>query len=85
MNARFVDRFAPASSKISQPTLHQLSNFRRFLASGGYKPINKTPNQLSKHLFLQHYLAHIGTFGWREATAISFSIIWLRRRFLYSN
>lgn len=74
---RFVDPIRTGfTSKISQPTLYQLSKLPAlgvFLASKLiYKPINKNAKPLSKHLFYNDYLAHIGTFGWREQHNIVF-------------
>jgi SAM-dependent methyltransferase len=62
------------TSKISQPTLYQLSKLPTlgvFLASKlVYKPLDKTP--IGKRLFYHEYLTHLGTFGWREQHNIVF-------------
>ncbi|HEX8248731.1 MAG TPA: methyltransferase domain-containing protein [Pyrinomonadaceae bacterium] len=62
------------TSKISQPTLYQLSKLPTlgvFLASKlVYKPLDKTP--FGKKLFYHEYLSHLGTFGWREQHNIVF-------------
>ena len=62
------------TSKISQPTLYQLSKLPTlgvFLASKlVYKPLDKTP--LGKKLFYHEYLTQLGTFGWREQHNIVF-------------
>jgi SAM-dependent methyltransferase len=62
------------TSKISQPTLYQLSKLPTlgvFLASKlVYKPLDKTP--IGKKLFYHEYLSHLGTFGWREQHNIVF-------------
>jgi SAM-dependent methyltransferase len=62
------------TSKISQPTLYQLSKLPTlgvFLASKlVYKPLNKTP--IGKKLFYHEYLTQLGAFGWREQHNIVF-------------
>jgi SAM-dependent methyltransferase len=62
------------TSRISQPTLYQLSKLPTlgiFLASKFvYKPLDKTP--IGKKLFYHEYLTHLGAFGWREQHNIVF-------------
>jgi hypothetical protein len=62
------------TSKINQPTLFQLSKLPTlgvYLASKLiYKPLGKT--SFGKKLFYHEYLAHLGSFGWREQHNIVF-------------
>ncbi|MGI8469845.1 MAG: methyltransferase domain-containing protein [Pyrinomonadaceae bacterium] len=62
------------TSKISQPTLYQLSKLPTlavYLASKLiYKPLDKT--SLGRKLFYHEYLTHLGGFGWREQHNIVF-------------
>jgi SAM-dependent methyltransferase len=62
------------TSKISQPALYHLSKLPTlgvFLATKlVYKPLDKT--SLGKKLFYHEYLAHLGSFGWREQHNIVF-------------
>jgi SAM-dependent methyltransferase len=62
------------TSKISQPSLYQLSKLPTlgvFLASKLiYKPLDKTP--FGKKLFYHEYLSQLGSFGWREQHNIVF-------------
>ena len=64
------------TSRLSQPTLYQLSKLPTlgvFLASKLiYKPANALAKPLAKHLFYNDYLNHLGTFGWREQHNIVF-------------
>ena len=64
------------TSKVSQPLLYQLSKLPTagvFLASKlVYRPLNKTVPGLSKKLFYNDYLNHLGGFGWREQHNIVF-------------
>lgn len=64
------------TSKMSQPTLYQLSKLPTlgvFLASKLlYKPLNKRAKPLAAKLFYNDYLNHLGTFGWREQHNIVF-------------
>ena len=62
------------TSKMKQPTLYQLSKLPTlgvYLASKLiYQPLDKTA--IGKKLFYADYLAHLGTFGWREQHNIVF-------------
>jgi len=64
------------TSKISQPTLYQLSKLPTlgvFVASKlVYKPLNKAAKPIAKKLFYNEYLNHLGSFGWREQHNIVF-------------
>lgn len=64
------------TSKISQPTLYQLSKLPTvgvFLASKLiYRPLNRTVKPLASKLFYNDYLNHLGSFGWREQHNIVF-------------
>ncbi|MCA1608466.1 MAG: hypothetical protein LC730_03280, partial [Acidobacteria bacterium] len=63
-------------SKISQPTLYQLSKLPTlsvFLATKlVYRPANLAAAPLAKKLFYNDYLNHLGSFGWREHHNIVF-------------
>ncbi len=64
------------TSKISRPTLYQLSKLPTvgvFLASKMiYRPANKASAAIASKLFYNDYLNHIGSFGWREQHNIVF-------------
>ncbi len=64
------------TSRLSQPTLYQLSKLPTlgvFLASKLiYKPLNKSAKPLADKLFYNDYLNHLATFGWREQHNIVF-------------
>ena len=64
------------TSRLSQPTLYQLSKLPTlgiFLASKlVYKPLNKAAKPLAAKLFYNDYLNHLATFGWREQHNIVF-------------
>lgn len=64
------------TSKISQPTLFQLSKLPTaavFLATKlVYAPLNQTAPSVAKRLFYNDYLNHLATFGWREQHNIVF-------------
>jgi SAM-dependent methyltransferase len=64
------------TSRLSQPTLYQLSKLPTlgvFLASKLlYKPLNKASKALAAKLFYNDYLNHLGGFGWREQHNIVF-------------
>jgi SAM-dependent methyltransferase len=64
------------TSRLSQPTLYQLSKLPTlgvFLASKLiYKPVNRAAKPLADKLFYNDYLNHLGTFGWREQHNIVF-------------
>lgn len=74
---RFVDPIRTGfTSKISQPTLLQLSKLPTlgvFLSTKlVYRPLNSVAKPIAKHLFYNEYLNHLGTFGWREQHNIVF-------------
>jgi len=64
------------TSKISQPSLYQLSKLPTlgvFAASKlVYKPLNKIAKPVAQKLFYNEYLNHLGSFGWREQHNIVF-------------
>jgi SAM-dependent methyltransferase len=64
------------TSRLSQPTLYQVSKLPTlgvFLASKLiYKPLNKSAKPLADKLFYNDYLNHLATFGWREQHNIVF-------------
>ena len=74
---RFVDPIRTGfTSKISQPTLLQLSKLPTlgvYLSTKlVYRPLNSVAKPIAKHLFYNEYLNHLGTFGWREQHNIVF-------------
>lgn len=64
------------TSKMNQPTLYQLSKLPTLALFLGtklvYRPINSLAKPISKYLFYNDYMNHIGTFGWREQHNIVF-------------
>ena len=64
------------TSRMSQPTLYQLSKLPTlgvFLATKLlYKPLNKTARPVAEKLFYNDYLYYISRFGWREQHNIVF-------------
>ncbi len=64
------------TSKMSQPTLFQLSKLPTlalYLSTKLlYRPANSLLPSIAKRLFYNDYLNHLGTFGWREQHNIVF-------------
>lgn len=74
---RFVDPVRQGfTSQISQPVLYQLSKLPTlgvFLSTKlVYRPLNVVAKPIAARLFYNEYLAHLGTFGWREQHNIVF-------------
>lgn len=64
------------TSKMSQPTLYQLSKLPTlavYLASKLiYKPLNAVAKSIADKFFYNEYMSHLGSFGWREQHNIVF-------------
>jgi SAM-dependent methyltransferase len=64
------------TSKMSQPTLLQLSKVPTLAVFLGtkllYRPVNSIAKPVAKYLFYNDYLNHLGSFGWREQHNIVF-------------